>query len=267
MTNKRALGTSSGDRLQKVLAIAGYGSRRGIEKLIKQGRVLVNGKVAKLGYCVTAKDKIQLDGGRIIRIGASTAAETRVLGYNKPVGEVVTRSDEKGRQTVFKNLPFLKGGRWISVGRLDINTSGLLLFTNNGELANRLTHPRYKIDREYAARIFGQVDKKSLENLRAGVEIDGCHCAFSDIVEGGGEGINRWFTCLVQSGQNRAVRRLWESQGLKVSRLIRVRFGNIMLPTDLMPGRYVELGGDLLNELGSLARLRITDRQLDQHVS
>ena len=267
MTNKRSLGTLSGDRLQKALAIAGYGSRRAIERLIKQRRVLVNGKVAELGHCVTAKDKIQLDGGRAIRIGASVAAVTCVLAYNKPVGEVVTRSDEKGRHTVFKNLPILKGGRWISVGRLDINTSGLLLFTNDGELANRLTHPRYKIDREYAARIFGQIDERVLENLRTGVEIDGRRTAFSDIVEGGGEGTNRWFTCLVQSGRNRTVRRLWESQGMKVSRLIRVRFGNVMLPTDLKPRRYVELGGGLLNELGALVRLGITDRQLGQKES
>jgi 23S rRNA pseudouridine2605 synthase len=264
MTRNRYLGAPSGERLQKALATAGYGSRRAIERLIKQGKVLVNGKVADVGHHVTAEDWVQLDGARAIRIGSSPAVSTRVLAYNKRVGEVVTRSDEKGRLTVFKKLPVIKGGRWISVGRLDINTSGLLLLTNNGELANRLTHPRYKIDREYAARIFGHIDKEMLKNLRAGVHIDGNRSAFSDIVEGRGEGTNRWYTCLVQSGHNREVRRLWESQGLKVSRLIRVRFGNVMLPTDLGPGRYVELGGDLLDQLCLLARLRISDRYSDR---
>ena len=189
------------------------------------------------------------------------------MAYNKPVGEVVTRSDEKGRNTVFKKLPAIRGGRWLSIGRLDINTSGLLLFTNNGELVNRLTHPRYKIDREYATRVFGKVDKKTLDNLRSGLEIDGNHCSFSDIVEGRGEGTNRWFTCLVQSGRSREVRRLWESQGLKVSRLIRVRFGNVMLPTDLMPGRHVELGGDLLNQLCLLARLPMSGYRGEKKMS
>lgn len=238
----------AGERLHKVLARAGWASRREIERWIEAGRIRIDGRRATLGDCVRGGEKIQLDDGRSLRV-ASEAAPLRVLAYNKPAGVVCTRHDPEGRPDIFSGLPRLDHGRWINVGRLDFNTSGLLLFTNHGELAHRLMHPRYRLDREYAARIFGEVDAEMLARLRSGIEIEGERYHFDDIVVGEGEGANRWYYCVVQSGRNREVRRLWEAQGVQVSRLMRVRFGNIMLPTDLRAGRTVELGGALLAEL------------------
>jgi len=244
----------TGERLHKVLARAGWGSRREIERLIEAGRIRVDGRAATLGQRVTGGERVQQDDGRTLRVALASQA-LRVLAYNKPAGEVCTRHDPEGRPHVFVRLPRLDQGRWINIGRLDINTSGLLLFTNHGELAHRLMHPRHRVDREYAARIFGTVDDAMLARLRAGVDIEGESCHFDDIVIGDGDGANHWYYCVVQSGRNREVRRLWESQGVQVSRLIRVRFGNVMLPSDLRAGRTVELGGELLAELCRLVGL------------
>jgi 23S rRNA pseudouridine2605 synthase len=245
---------ADGERIHKVLARAGLGSRREIERLIAARRVCVNGQPAVAGQPVRPGDRVQIDGGAAIRIEAPVEP-LRVLAYNKPAGVVCTRRDPEGRPDVFADLPRMKRGRWINVGRLDINTSGLLLFTNHGELAHRLMHPRYHIDREYAVRIYGEVDRAMLERLRSGVLIEGEQSHFDDITVGEGEGANQWYYCVVQRGRHREVRRLWESQGVQVSRLIRVRFGNVMLPTDLRAGRTVELGGMLLADLCALVGL------------
>ncbi|MCP5201322.1 MAG: rRNA pseudouridine synthase [Gammaproteobacteria bacterium] len=243
-----------GERIHKVLARVGVGSRREIERLIAAGRVRVNGQPASAGQPVRPGDRVQIDGGATIRIEAP-AEPLRVLAYNKPAGVVCTRRDPEGRPDVFADLPRIKHGRWINIGRLDINTSGLLLFTNHGELAHRLMHPRYHIDREYAVRVYGEVERAMLERLRTGVLVDGEESHFDDIAVGEGEGANQWYYCVVQRGRHREVRRLWESQGVQVSRLIRVRFGNVMLPTDLRAGRSVELGGLLLDDLCALVGL------------
>lgn len=253
---------AAGERIQKALARAGWGSRREIERLIAAGRVSVNGKPAVAGHEVRPGDRIQIDGGPMQRIEADVEA-LRVLAYNKPAGVVCTRRDPEGRADIFERLPRIKHGRWINVGRLDINTSGLLLFTNNGELAHRLMHPRYRIDREYAVRVFGAVDTGMLERLRAGVDVDGELCHFDDITIGQGDGANQWYFCVVQQGRHREVRRLWEAQGVQVSRLMRVRFGNVMLPTNLRPGRTVELGGALLEDLCRLVGLAAGPRTPD----
>ena len=251
MTSADSDSGGDGERIHKALARAGWGSRREIERLVAAGRIRVNGRKAEPGCQVRPGDRIQLDGGPMRRLEPPGDA-LRVLAYNKPVGEVCTRRDPEGRPDVFAGLPRLRHGRWINIGRLDINTSGLLLFTNHGELAHRLMHPRYHIDREYAVRVFGEVDAAMLKRLREGVEIDGEEAHFDDIVVGEGEGANRWYYCVVQRGRHREVRRLWESQGVQVSRLMRVRFANVMLPTDLRAGRSVELGGKLLDDLCEL---------------
>ena len=250
----RAAPEASGERIHKVLARAGWGSRREIERWIEAGRIRVNGQRVETGARVGPGDRVQLDDGRVLRVSGSSQA-LHVLAYNKPAGVVCTRRDEQQRPTIFEDLPRIERGRWINIGRLDINTSGLLLFTNHGELAHRLMHPRYRVDREYAARIFGEVDDEMLQRLRDGVEVEGERFHFDDIVEGDGDGANRWYYCVVQSGRQREVRRLWESQGVKVSRLIRVRFGNVMLPADLRGGQSVELGGALRDALCHLVGL------------
>lgn len=228
------------DRLQKVLAAQGMGSRREIEKWIQAGRVSVNGSVATLGDRIVEDDVVAVDGKRV-RF-SKAPAKTRVIIYNKPEGEVCTRSDPEGRPTVFKRLPVKSNERWIAVGRLDINTTGLLLFTNNGELANKLMHPSSGIDREYACRVKGDIDDTVLQTLRDGVLLEDGMAKFSDIQEGReATGSNRWFYVCLMEGKNREVRRLWESQGMQVSRLKRVRYGNIFMPSHLKVGRYTEL--------------------------
>ncbi len=229
-----------GEKLQKVLARAGQGSRREMERAIEQGRVHLNGQLAKLGDRAEATDRIELDRKRI-RQQALANETARVLIYNKPEGEICTRSDPEGRRTVFENLPRLQHGRWIAVGRLDFNTSGLLLFTNDGELANHLMHPASVIDREYLVRVQGQVDDAMKTRLQEGVLLDDGVARFTDIVDGAGQGRNRWFYCVVMEGRNREVRRLWESQGVKVSRLKRVRYGNIFIPSHVRVGQWLEL--------------------------
>lgn len=229
----------SDEKLQKVLARAGIGSRREMERAIEQGQVKVNDRVAKLGDRVTGQDKIFVNGQRVVL--RSELTRRRVILYNKPEGEICSRSDPEGRPTVYGHLPPLKGERWISVGRLDFNTSGLLLFTNDGELANKLMHPSSVIDREYLVRIQGEVTDEMRQSLLRGVVLDDGIARFTDIVDGAGEGKNRWFYCVVMEGRNREVRRLWESQGVKVSRLKRVRYANIFIPSHVRVGQWIDL--------------------------
>ncbi|EIK44958.1 RNA pseudouridylate synthase family protein [Cellvibrio sp. BR] len=227
------------EKLQKVLARAGIGSRREMERAIEQGQVKVNDRIAKLGDRVSAQDKIFVNGQRVVL--RSELTRRRVILYNKPEGEICSRSDPEGRPTVYDHLPPLKGERWISVGRLDFNTSGLLLFTNDGELANKLMHPSSVIDREYLVRIQGEVTDEMRQVLLRGVVLDDGIARFTDIVDGAGEGKNRWFYCVVMEGRNREVRRLWESQGVKVSRLKRVRYANIFIPSHVRVGQWIDL--------------------------
>ena len=243
--------SAHGEKLQKVLARLGLASRRDVENWIAAGRVKVNGSVATLGQRVDLHDAIAVDGRLLKR---EEAAETvrRVLIYNKPDGEICTRDDPEGRPTVFDRLPRPKEGRWINIGRLDINTTGLLLFTTDGELANRLMHPSYEMDREYAVRVRGEVDEEMIERLKTGVMLEDGPARFTDIQEApGGEGFNHWYHCVVMEGRNREVRRLWESQGLVVSRLKRVRFGPVFMTSDLPMGRWREMSQsevDILSE-------------------
>ncbi len=227
-----------GQKLQKVLANLGLGSRRKMERWIEEGRVTVDGSVATLGDRVYAGQALRLDG-KPLEVDA--AEQVRVLLYHKPVREVCSRDDPEGRKTVFERLPKLKSGRWISVGRLDFNTSGVMLFTTDGALANALMHPSSAIEREYLVRVMGRVDEPMLERLKDGVELDDGPARFSDIQEGGGDGINRFFYVVLMEGRNREVRRLWESQGTTVSRLKRVRYGEVFLPSKLKKGQWLEL--------------------------
>lgn len=229
------------ERLQKVLARAGYGSRRQIEAWITAGRITVNERPAELGITVDATDKICIDGKPVSVAASLGGAIPRTLIYHKPVGELTTRSDPEGRSTVFDQLPGLKTARWIAVGRLDMNTAGLLLLTTDGELAHRLMHPSSEIEREYAVRVLGKVDATALARLLDGVMLDDGRAAFSTLRDAGGSGANHWYHVTLKEGRNREVRRLWESQGVQVSRLIRVRFGPIALPRGLRPGRHREL--------------------------
>lgn len=243
------------EKLQKVLARAGVGSRREMETFIADGRVKVNGEVAELGMRVTDADNISVDG-KDVTTTSSTEQFCRVLAYNKPEGELCTRHDPEGRRTVFDRLPTIKDGRWIAVGRLDINTSGLLLFTNDGELANRLMHPSHEVEREYSVRVYGEVDRDMLQRLRGGVRLEDGPARFKHIREAGGEGQNKWFHCTLTSGRNREVRRLWESQEVQVSRLIRLRYGDVTLPRQLPQGGWQELPLEQVNYLRKLVKLR-----------
>lgn len=226
-------------RLQKFLAQAGLGSRRQIEGWIRAGRITVNGVAAKLGDQVSGGESIQIDG-KPLRIRAS-ALKRRVLAYYKPAGEIVSRRDPEGRPTVFEHLPPLRDGRWIAVGRLDFNTQGLLLLTNDGELAKRLMHPSTEVEREYAVRVLGRVTPDILDRLKEGVELEDGTARFDDILDAGGTGAHHWYHVILREGRNREVRRLWESQGLMVSRLSRVRYGPIGLRRGLRPGHWDDL--------------------------
>ncbi|GAB3033345.1 23S rRNA pseudouridine(2605) synthase RluB [Bowmanella dokdonensis] len=243
------------EKLQKVLANAGIGSRREMEKWIEQGRVSVNGQLATLGQRVEAEDKIRVDGKLLDP--QTEKPICRVLMYNKPEGELCSRKDPEGRDTVFDRLPRMKHGRWIAVGRLDINTSGLLLFTNDGELANRLMHPSHEVEREYAVRVFGNVTQDILTRLKNGVKLEDGEAKFTSIRRhpGDEESMNHWFNVTLSEGRNREVRRMWESQDVKVSRLIRVRYGDIELEKRLPQGAWVELQLKQVNALRKLASL------------
>lgn len=243
-----------GERLQKVLARGGVASRREIERWIEEGRLFVNGRKARLGERLQEGDKLQLNG-RVLRWEKFAVQPTRVLCYYKPVGEVVTRRDPEGRPVIFTQLPKLSPGRWIAVGRLDINTQGLILVTNNGELANRLMHPSREIEREYAVRVLGKVDETILKNLTEGVLLDDGEARFDRVEFSGGEGTNRWYRVVVKEGRNRLVRRLWESQGITVSRLLRIRYGPVPLPEKLRAHTYYELDHKELRQLLEFAGL------------
>ncbi len=226
-------------KLHKVLAQAGVGSRRDMEQMIIEGRITVNGEPAHIGQRISFGDRIAV-GGKPVRVRIAPSPP-RVLAYHKPAGEVVTHEDPQQRPTVFRKLPRLQQGKWQSVGRLDINTEGLLLFTNSGELANQLMHPRFGVEREYAVRSLGLLDDEAKARLLEGVEIDGQRCAFKSITDGGGEGANHWYRCVITEGRNREVRRLFEAAGHAVSRLIRIRYGSVVLPRGLKRGVWVDL--------------------------
>ena len=227
-------------RIHKILADHGHGSRRGIEQLIKKNKVEVNGKIAKIGQLVSEKDSFKIEGKNIV-LSRKGNKDIRILMYNKKVGEVSTRHDPENRPTVFDNLPRLNSERWVSVGRLDVNTSGLMLFTNKGELANKLMHPSSVIEREYVARIHGLVTEKILQKLINGVKLEDGLARFTDVQEGKKGKTNQWFAMVIMEGRTREVRRLWESQNLQVSRLKRVRYGDLFLPANLKQGSYKEL--------------------------
>jgi 23S rRNA pseudouridine2605 synthase len=241
------------ERLQKLLAAAGYGSRREIETWISAGRLRLNGVPAKLGDRATPGDRIELDGKALaLKAGG---AQPRVLLYHKPDGEMVTRADPGGRPTVFERLPPIPGGKWVAVGRLDINTAGLLLVTDSGDLANRLMHPRYEVEREYAVRALGELRPDELARLRSGIVLDDGMARFDRIEpSGSAEGANRWYRVVLREGRNREVRRLFEALGRKVSRLLRVRYGPVELPRDLQPGDWVELDAKTVAEIVKTAK-------------
>jgi len=248
--------TDSSERIQKVLARGGIASRREIERWISEGRIKVNGEIVTQGVKLKTGDYLQIND-RVVHWEKFAEQVTRVLLYHKATGEVVTRNDPENRPVIFKNLPKLETARWIAVGRLDINTSGLLLVTNNGELANRLMHPSTEVEREYAVRILGNVAEATLEKLKTGVELEDGKAKFDEIHFAGGEGANKWYNVIVSEGRNRLVRRLWESQTLTVSRLIRVRYGPIVLPEGLRTSRFYELTDkelDLLFEYAGMAK-------------
>ncbi|ALE51997.1 pseudouridine synthase [Candidatus Thioglobus autotrophicus] len=223
------------ERIQKLIATAGYGSRRWAERLIEQGRIEINNKAAQIGDKCEITDKVKIDG-RSVDLERYQEEETKVLILNKQAGVICSNKDDEGRKSVYSLLP--KESRWVMVGRLDLNTSGLLLFTNNGDLANKLMHPSSQIDREYAVRVLGQVESEDIKQLTTGIELDDGYAKFNRVTIGGGEGANRWYKVVLKEGRKREVRRLWESLGFKVSRLIRIRFGEIRMPENLRANEY-----------------------------
>ncbi len=230
------------EKLHKMLAAAGLGSRRDMEMYIATGRVSVNGQIAQVGDRVKPSDVVRVDG-QVVRL-PWRARLPRVLIYHKPEGEIVSRDDPERRASVFDQLPRLRGERWIAIGRLDYNTEGLLIFTTSGELANRLMHPRFEVEREYAVRVLGELSAEQLEALRQGVKLEDGPAQVRSIEATGGEGANRWYRVVLMEGRNREVRRLFEALGLTVSRLIRVRFGPVALPPRLKRGQRTELAED-----------------------
>ncbi|HRE31453.1 MAG TPA: pseudouridine synthase [Candidatus Berkiella sp.] len=235
-------------RIQKFLANAGIASRRTIEEWIKAGKIHINGCVATLGQSVNSQDTIKV-AGKVFHLKSFDVQETRVLLYHKPEGELCAARSEHGKPTVFQHLPKLRGSKWVMVGRLDINTSGLLLFTNNGSLAHHLMHPRFAYERQYAVRVLGKVTDDILENLTTGVRLEDGLFSFKSIQFAGGTGANQWYNVTLQEGKYREVRRLWESQGCKVSRLIRTQYGPFVLPSGLRKGKYFELPENEVTEL------------------
>lgn len=242
-------------KLHKVLADAGMGSRREMEDLIIQGRVSVNGMPAHIGQRIGPTDQVKINGKMVHRKIATKPP--RVLMYHKPAGEIVSQSDPEGRPTVFDRLPKPRGGRWIAVGRLDFNTEGLLLFTTSGELANRLMHPRYGIEREYAARILGELDAEQMTQLKTGIKLDDGQAKFLRLVDGGGEGANHWYHLALTEGRNREVRRMFEAVGHIVSRLIRTRYGIFVLPPRLRRGKVEEVAAEQVAQLMKAAGLKV----------
>lgn len=246
------------EKIQKVLARAGLGSRREIEGWIAEGRVSVDGKVASLGDRIGDDAGLVRVDGRRIQLKNAQEDRRRVLLYNKPEGEICSKRDPEGRRSVFDSLPRLRGERWISVGRLDFNTAGLLLFTTDGELANALMHPSTQIEREYVVRVMGNVTPEQVEALRKGVMLEDGMARFSDIQPAKSEGdedssINTWWYVVLMEGRNREVRRLWESQGLTVSRLKRVRYGNVFIPSQVKAGQWIELAQKDIDNIADMA--------------
>jgi 23S rRNA pseudouridine2605 synthase len=237
-------------KLHKVLAQAGIGSRRDMEQLITDGQITVNGQPAHIGQRIAAGDQIQV-AGQPVRLRIMPPA-ARVLAYHKPAGEIVTHGDPQNRPTVFRRLPRLQQGKWQSVGRLDINTEGLLLFTNSGDLANRLMHPRFGVEREYAVRVLGTLDDEQRTRLLEGIELDGQRAAMRSVEDGGGEGANHWYRVVITEGRNREVRRMFEALGMAVSRLIRIRYGCVVLPRGLRRGVWVDLPASDMQTLQAL---------------
>jgi 23S rRNA pseudouridine2605 synthase len=234
--------------LQKALADAGHGSRRELEAWIAEGRVSVNGEAAHVGQRISSRDKVRLNG-KLVHLRIADERRLRVLLYHKPEGEIVSRNDPQGRTSVFDRLPRMRGGRWIAVGRLDFNSCGLLLFTNDGALADRLMHPRSNIEREYAVRIIGELSLEARQRLLEGVPLEDGMAQFGRLVDGGGEGTNRWYRVTLNEGRNREVRRMFEAIGLTVSRLMRVRYGPIQMPPRLKRGMAMELSPDEVKTL------------------
>ncbi len=265
------------EKLQKILARAGFGSRRSVEPLIAEGHVKVNGRVAKLGDRATEDDRIMVKD-RLIKESRLERQPTKVILYNKPEGRICTRNDEKGRETIFEQLPRIINGRWISIGRLDLNTSGLMILTNNGELANRMMHPSYEMEREYTVRVFGDVTEATIKQMLKGVTLEDGVARFTRIqkMKQADEGQNKWFKVTLKQGKYREVRRIWESQGHPVSRLHRVRYGLFTIPKNLRKGKTEELSWKQVNQLlksvdlseearpdmrSQQGRIKTTDRQ------
>ena len=253
--------SDSAERVQKVLAAAGLGSRREIEGWIAQGRVSINGKPAKLGDRIGDSDRVSVDGRPVKALERGGDARRRVILYHKPEGELTTREDPEGRPTVFEALPRLRGSRWVSVGRLDTNTSGLLIFTNDGALANKLMHPSSELEREYAVRVLGKVTDEQLQALQKGVRLEDGMAKFDEIREAGGEGANHWYHVILREGRNREVRRLWDAVGVTVSRLIRVRFGALSLPRNLPRGAWRDATQEEMDALLSAAGMPVAAKK------
>ncbi len=246
------------ERIQKLLARAGLGSRRKLEADIAAGQVVLNGQPAQLGMKAQQGDRLRYDNKRY-RVAADTRADFKLIAYHKPEGVVTTRADEQNRPTVFDHLPKLRGSRWIAIGRLDINTSGLLLFTDNGDLAHAMMHPSSGIEREYACRIRGPVDDDHVKQLMAGIELEDGPARFQRCWFDGGTDNNQWFRVVLSEGRNREVRRMWTACGYQVSRLIRVRYGPVKLPPYVRLGKFVDLERPQVNELMSIAGLKSHD--------
>lgn len=252
----RELPLAEPERLQKVLAQMGVASRREIETWVAEGRILVNDEPATPGQKIGPGDRVKCNG-KLIPLNFSARAP-RLLLYHKPEGEIVSRDDPEGRPSVFERLPVLRKGRWIAIGRLDFNTSGLLMFTNDGTLANLLMHPRYEQEREYAVRLLGQLSPEQIESLKSGIELEDGPAHFNLLADAGGEGINHWYRVTLSEGRNREVRRMFEAVGLTVSRLMRVRYGPVVLPSRLKRGMWMELPEDEVCALAGLPPPRYT---------
>ena len=251
------------ERIQKLLASAGIASRREAERMIEAKRVSVNGEIIKLGDKAEITDTIRLDG-KVIKLHHRPESKHRVLAYYKPEGQICSRSDPEGRPTIFDNLPRMQSGRWIAVGRLDINTSGLILLTTDGDLANRLMHPSSEVEREYAVRVLGEVTESMKRALRKGVELEDGKASFNSISDAGGEGANHWYHVTLNEGRNREVRRLWESQEVRVSRLQRVRYGPISLKRGIRSGEWDELMRADINALRNVVGLPPVDDSAEE---
>lgn len=248
---KKNSGKPVGERIQKKLANLGFGSRREIERLIEAGLVKVNNKPATLGQHLLGNELVQVKGRKVVLSELRTEKKTRILAYHKPLGVLCTRKDDKGRPTVFDHLPAIKNARWVMIGRLDANTSGLLLFTNNGKLANELMHPSAEVEREYLVRVFGEVDEEKLQQLEKGIKLEDGMANFDKIhaISPDDEAMNNHFTVTLHEGRNREVRRLWEAVDCQVSRLKRIRYGSYEIPKMLKQGKSIELTSVEISQL------------------